>query len=80
MNRFTDLFLDPKVRRDKIKNEKRKVLLREYTDRYQIMEYGGREYIAVNGKPVIDASLVNGPLVEAVQSARNATVEFLMDR
>lgn len=80
MTRFSKLFLDPKVRREKIRNERKQALQREFTDRYQIMEFDGREYLAVNGKPVVEASLLKGDVVSAVKAAREATVEFLMDR
>lgn len=80
MKILSRLFLDPKVRREKIKNEHKQALQREYADRYQIMEFGGREFLSVNGKPVVEAQLLKGDVVSAVKAAREATVEFLMDR
>lgn len=80
MSIISDLFLSKKERREKALREKKALLTKEYTDRYQIMEYNGREYLSVNGKPTIESELLRNDLVDAIKAAREATIGYLMER
>ncbi len=60
----------------RLRKSRRDLLDKEISERVQIKEWNGKIYLSVDGVPMIDASLLQGGVIEALGKIRNEIINY----